>query len=240
MSEVEELRAEVAALDRALFDFASKHAASLSEADRIGREGRDPSFGEDWFALCGRVHELLGGCCGACRGTGFSSEGVCWDCRGTGHPHPMSGEASVEAAEVERLWSKVHAEQAQVARRHQQALAAEAKVAAVVAWCAENARDDHPHCWRINCSDCARRDLVQQVSALASVGRTEPAPEAGAADTQDEGAGEALCPTCGMRRESRHPVRHKEGYGFCPESFHFGTPTAGSKVEAAPESGEGR
>jgi hypothetical protein len=39
-----------------------------------------------------QLHERLGGCCTACKGSGHSYEGLCWDCRGTGHPHPSANE----------------------------------------------------------------------------------------------------------------------------------------------------
>lgn len=33
-------------------------------------------------------------------------------------------------------------------------------------------------------------------------------------------AGEG-CPTCGRERDFREPIHHKEGFGLCPESYHF-------------------
>jgi hypothetical protein len=43
------------------------------------------------------LHEVLGGCCTACKGEGYGYGGEpCWDCRGTGHPHPRSDENTEE------------------------------------------------------------------------------------------------------------------------------------------------
>jgi hypothetical protein len=66
--------------------------AEHGEDERYGR-----IVGRTLRGCADSLHEVLGGCCTACKGEGYGYGGEpCWDCRGTGHPHPRSDENTEE------------------------------------------------------------------------------------------------------------------------------------------------
>jgi hypothetical protein len=69
---------------------------------------------------------------------------------------------------------------------------------------------------------CERVGVRPAIASVGVSGSADDRREANASQAPDTATpGEATCPTCGKTREDTTPGPHREGWGVCPESFHF-------------------